>query len=171
MGVYNTSASHVIGNLDDDSNTATSEGRYPTVMNYQKGTYYHVHAPAKVYPTLDDAVVVTAAAAAWTLGSITEIIPADTITNAFDIHWIVLTDISDVDQYELVLYSGLAESEEEIGRIAFSRNTNFVQEGNLPIQVPVQLSNTRISAALACKSTSDHTSSVKVYYHIYPDQE
>lgn len=166
MAVYNTSASHVIGNLDDNSDVSLSNN--PTIMNYQKALYYHIHAPAKVYPTLADAKIITASATGWTLGTIVEIIPADTITEYFDIHWVDISDLSDVDQYELVLYSGAAESEEEIGRVVLAKTSNFAQGGAVPIQVPVQSPNTRISAALASKAGSS-TVDVKLYYHEYPD--
>ena len=157
----------VIGNKTDESFSNSSST--PSVIGHLKASYYHVHSPAKVYPTLADAVTLTTSDAGWTLGTIVEIIPADTIDVKFDVHWVVVGAISAVDEYELVLYHGASESEEEIGRIVFNRSSNFSQEGNLPIQIAPQSANTRISAALACKSENARTCTVKLYYHTYPD--
>lgn len=125
--------------------------------------YFHVHQQARCYPTLADPVnLVSGSASAWDVGTITEIIPADTITNKFDIHFLEISDISATDNYELVLYGGASGSEEEIARVRFS------QEGPRPIQIPIQDPNTRISAALACADGDGATCDVSVYYHTYP---
>jgi hypothetical protein len=168
--MYTTSKGAVIGNLTDTSDTNNSS-RFPTLMNYNKATYYHVHAPAKVYPTLADPVTLTAGEAAWELGADIEIIPANTITKPFDIHWINVHTISNNDEYELILYGKTgAAAAVEIGRIAFNRIDNFTRIINLPIQIPVQAANNRISAKLACKSANAYTAAVKIFYHEYPDQ-
>jgi hypothetical protein len=50
--------------------------------------YQHIHNPAKVYPTLVDPIELTTSASAWTWGTIVEIVPVDTITKDFDVHYI-----------------------------------------------------------------------------------
>ena len=166
-GTANATINDVIGNKEDYS---FSDGQdNPTVVGHLKAGYYHVHSKARVYPVLADAVTITASAAGWTYGNKIQIIPADTITTKFDIHWVLISDISAVDQYELSLYSGAENQEELIATIAFTRSSNFAQEGNLPIQVAPVPANTRVTAALACKSTNARTCGVKLYYHTYPD--
>jgi len=162
----NDSIKDVIGNKSD---TSVKIANNPSIMNFQKGGYYHVHSQARVYPSLADAVSVTSVATAWTLGNFFEIIPANTITKAFDIHWIIVTNMASNDEYEMVLYKGAINNTTEIGRVCFFRSSNFVQEGNLPIQVPIIPPNSRISARLANKSASARTVDVKLYYHDYPD--
>lgn len=158
-----------IGNREDWSFSDSQDN--PSVLGHLKAGYYHVHSKARVYPELADAVTVTSAGTGWAYGTKVELIPADTINTLFDIHWVVVSDISAVDQYELSLYSGASGEEELIGTITFSRSSNFSQEGNLPIQVAPILSGTRITAALACKSTNARTCGVKIYYHTYPDAD
>lgn len=106
----------------------------------------------------------------WLHGDKTEIVPADTITSWFDIHWIIVSNMADADDYEIRVYKGAVGEEEEIGRIAFSRNA--VQDRSsypLPIQVPPQNANTRISMSLASGTANTSTAQVKIYYHTYPD--
>ncbi len=135
---------------------------------YDNRLYQHVHQPAKVYPSLADPIpLVSATGAAWDVGTITEIIPASTITTWFDVHFINISSIDAVDDYELILYKGGAGSEEEIGRIAFSRSSTFAQEGNRPIQIAPLPPNTRVSAALACGDGDGAACNVKLYYHQY----
>lgn len=163
----NETIADAIGNKEDWSFSDSQDN--PSVLGHLKAGYYHVHSKARVYPVLEDAVTITTATTGWAYGTKTEIVPVDTITTLFDIHWVVISDISAVDQYELSLYSGAEGEEELIGTIAFNRSSNFAQEGNLPIQVAPIPADTRISAALACKSTNARTCGVKIYYHTYPD--
>jgi hypothetical protein len=158
----NVTIADVIGNKED---TYNDDGEW-TIMNYQNMGYQHIHSQARVYPTLADSVTVTAGSGgAWDVGTITEIIPANTITSAFDLHWAIIDNISAVDDYELILYSG--PSNTEIARIVFVRDSFFAQQGNQPIQVPVQLPNSKISAALACGDGDGATCGLKLYYHTY----
>ena len=48
--------------------------------------YKHVHSPAMCYPTLAAGKTINGGAGAWQLGTVTELIPANTITVPFDIH-------------------------------------------------------------------------------------
>ena len=163
----NNSLNDVVGNKNDKSFSDGQEN--PSLIGHATATYNHIHSPAQVYPTLADAVTVTGSASAWTLETIVEIIPASTITELFDIHWINISNISDEDQYEVVLYQGASGSEEEIGRVRFSRSSNFSQEGNVPIQVPPIDANSRVSAALASKAGGSESCDFCLYYHTYSD--
>ena len=161
----NVTIRDVIGNREDTSFSGGNGGGHPSVVGHLTAGYYHVHSPAKVYPTLADSITLTASATAWTLGTKVQIIPADTIATWFDIHWILVHSISATDEYELVLW---ADDDTEIGRIAFVKTAAQAQEGNLPIQIPPQPAGTKISASLACKA-GGNTASIKLYYHQYPD--
>lgn len=137
-----------------------------TVLAYSNAGYQHIHQPAKCYPTLADGIAIAGGVAAWTLGDFVELIPAETITTPFDIHYVNVEEASANDVYELVLYSGLAEAETEIGRIRTLKATNQTGANSVQIQVPVQHANARISAKLASKTGSDSLT-VSVFYHQY----
>lgn len=126
----------------------------------------HLHSVAKVYPTQAAGVNVVAGAA-WALSAaIVEVIPASTITSPFDIHFVSVEGLSDNGVYELVLYSGGAGSEVEIGRTRFTKNA--VQDGtvNAPMITPVQAANARIGCALAC-SADGADATFSLMYHCY----
>ena len=157
----------VLGNKTDTTIMSPGTSSLYQLAGYMN--YYHVHDSAKCYPVLADPVTVTASENAWTdYGAWVEIIPVDTITNPFDIHWVHTGEISATGNYVLELSSGLAESEVVIGQIAFSRDSNQVQTASQPMQIPPQLANTRISARLSSGNAVTNTADVKVYYHEYP---
>lgn len=175
--VANTYLRDAVGNKSDKSfsNGATS----PSVIGHLKAGYYHVHDSAKVWPTgtgadaakgADPVTLTSSSATAWLHGNKAEILESGKITTWFDIHWLVISGASEVDDYELRLYGGASGSEVEIGRVAFSRNA--VQDRAsvyIPVQIPPQEENTRISASLACADGDGATCGVKFYYHTYPD--
>jgi len=96
----NYSVSDAVGNRLDTSFSGGIYNNNPSLVGHAKAGYYHIHSPAKVYPTLDDAVTVTASATGWTLGTKVVIVPADTITEYFDIHWVLVHAISATDEYD-----------------------------------------------------------------------
>ena len=105
----------------------------------------HVHEVQKVYPTLADGVTLTTAAGDWALGTITEIIPINTITAEYDIHEVLVEDVNTQDKtYELVLYYGAGDTE--------------------CVRVPA---NSRIRAQLAIEDGSGKTAKVSLRYHEY----
>lgn len=137
-----------------------------TILGYLNSNYQHVHSQSKVYPTLAAGVTITGAAA-WTLGNFQEIIPANTITTAFDIHYINVEAASATDVYEIVFYKGALVSEIEIGRVRTHKNSVQSGANNVPIQVPPQLANERISAKIASSSGGNDTLTISIYYHEY----
>lgn len=137
-----------------------------TVLGYHNSLYQHVHNPAKCYPSLANGVTITGGAGAWVLGSFVEVIPVNTLTTMFDIHWIIFESASANDTYELILYRGLAGSEIEIGRIRTRRESTQSGASNAPIQIPAQAANTRISAKVASSSGGDNVT-ISVILHDY----
>ena len=167
IGLLITALETDIGSIDDKIGVATDIASNQTVLGYNNSLYQHVHQSAKCYPTLANGVVLTGGVPAWTLGNFIEIIPANAITSMFDIHYLNFEGASATDSYELVLYKGLGGSEIEIGRVRTSRESATSGITNVPIQIPAQMANTRISAKLASKSGSSDTVTISVYYHIY----
>jgi hypothetical protein len=136
-----------------------------TLLAYSNAAYQHIHAPAKVYPTLLNGVTINGGAGAWELGINTEIIPANAITMAFDIHFINVEAASANDTYELVFYAGAGDGT-EIGRVRTVKQSTPAGANNVPIQIPAQPANTRISAKLASATGGDNIT-ISVFYHGY----
>jgi hypothetical protein len=124
----------------------------------------HNHAVSKVYPTLAAGVTVTAAAGAWTLGTLVEIIPASTVTEDFDIHSVDVEDISANGIYELVLYYGAGDT--EAGRIRIVQGSVTSAVLNTPIQTPIIPANSRVRAAVASAAGSQSVT-ISLRYHTY----
>ena len=139
-----------------------------SLMAYTRTGYYHVHGASFIYPDKANPVTLTSNAASWNAtGTIVEIIPADTITKNFDLHWCNVSDIS-ADLYGVVdLFAGASGQEVKIGSIEVTRTSNFSQEGNKPIQIPQQAANTRISARFSDSTSSARTCKIKLYGHVY----
>ena len=123
----------------------------------------HVHKAAKVFPTLGAGVTVTGAAGAWTLGNYAEVAAANDITSDFDIHYIVVEDISATGVYELVLYAATTE----IGRIRLVKSAAQDSVLSHPFQCAIQPANTQIQAKLASSSGGGDTITISLEYHEY----
>ena len=157
----NVNIEDVVGNkLDDEAGDSIYSKSY--IINA------HFHSASNVYPTLADGVTVTATANAWTdLGTIVEVVPINTITSPFDIHFIGVEGVSANDVYELVLYSGASESEVEIGRVRITKTANQDGTENTPFQTIIVPANTRISAAISSAAALANTATISVFYHTY----
>jgi len=123
----------------------------------------HVHAVGCVYPTLASGVTVTAGAA-WTLGAFVEVVPASTITDEFDIHYVSIENISANDVYELHLYYGAGDT--LAGMVRFVKNAAVDAVVNVPFMTPLIPANSRIRAKLASASGGDNAD-ISVFYHTY----
>jgi hypothetical protein len=151
-----------IGKDTDGHNVDTLGGRTKQLLE-------HVHKPSKVYPTLAVGVTVIGGAA-WTLGAFVEIVPLNTITSDFDIHYVSIEAISANDVYELVLYSdadGVGGNEVEIGRVRFTRSAIQSATLNVPFMTPLISANAQIKAKIASSSGGGDSAVISVFYHTY----
>lgn len=139
-----------------------------TLYGYLLAWYKHVHMPQWVYPFLDDGVTLTADNTAYTLGAKVEIIPANTITKWFDIHWVIIEEVSANDRYCIELYSGEIGSEVLIAQLKAIKNTTAGSGViSIPVQIPKQEANTRISGAAASKSGGGDEITISLAGHEY----
>jgi len=139
-----------------------------SVLAFLHTGYYHVHGASFLYPDKAVPVTLTSAAPSWSeSGTITEIIPADTIIKDFDLHWCSITDISAVLDGVIDIFAGDAGNEEKIGAVDVARTSNFSRENPVPVQVSQQSANTRISCRFTDSTTSSRTVRVKFYGHVY----
>jgi hypothetical protein len=140
-----------------------------TILAHLNTSYYHVHGQSFVYPDHDDEVLLTSGAGAWNLtGAITEVVPANTLNvAAFDLHWINVSNISDVSTIQIDIFSGAPGSEVRIGATKATRSTNQSRNGPSRIQIPQQLVNTRISCRLSDSTGGSVTCLVSFEGHYY----
>ena len=148
-----------IGNNDDSHDGLTLFGRHKLQID-------HIHSAQKVYPSLSDGVALATAADDWALGTITEIVPVDTIANEFDIHELLVEDVNTQDKtYELVLYYGADDIECCKWRFASTSN-----KGGIPAQFGMTVlipANSRIRGQLAIEDGGSKTAKVSLRYHEY----
>jgi len=109
--------------------------------------------PAKVWPTMDSGVAITAGAldeADWQLGDFVDIISADAIDTKFKVVGITIEEVSAVGVYEIVLYKGdhSDEAEEEIARVRMVRGANVASD-RLLVNSPVLDAGEQVSAKAA----------------------
>lgn len=139
-----------------------------TLMSYTRTGYYHVHGASFLYPDKADPVTITSSAASWSeTGALTEVIPADTIVKDFDLHWASINEISATLYGVVDIFAGGVGEEIKIGSVDVSRTTNQAREDNMPVQIPQQAANTRISCRFTDSTTSSRTVKVKFYGHVY----
>ncbi len=157
LGVANIPSD--IGENDDGPDGNTLFGRLQQIIE-------HIHTAQSVYPIGADGVTLTTAAGDWALGTIIEIVPINTITSEFDIHEVLVEDVSTQDKtYELILYYG--ESDIECGRTRFAASST---KGGVPavaMQTGILPANSKIRAQLAIQDGGGKTAKVSVRYHEY----
>lgn len=153
----NTTFIDVIGNKTDDE-----DGTSLYSQGYIHGK--HIHSPGRCYPTLANGVTVSGGDGAWQLGNFTEIVPANTITSPFDIHWLNISQSSAADTYQLELYYG--EANTFAGCIRFTRAAGAAASSQVVFQSPIIPANSKVTAKIASSSGGDN-STLTIHYHTY----
>jgi hypothetical protein len=126
----------------------------------------HAHTAQMVYPTLADGISLATAAGDWALGALTQIVPASTIGDDFDIHEVVIEDVNTQGKtYELILYAGGGDT--EVGRTRFSASANKGGVPNATMQTPIIAADSRIRGRLAIQDGGSKTAVVSIRYHVY----
>ena len=164
MGLYingKEQLKRTLGDFDtDDYNSDTVVGRLESNED-------HIHKPSKVYPSNAAGVNVAGGAGAWQHGNKVEIIPANTITDVFDIHYVIVEDVSANDVYQIQLYTGSAGSEVLYGTTKTTESTILGNgQASVPIRTSKTAANTRISASVASSSGNDNID-ISLEYHEY----
>lgn len=159
--VDNVVMSDVIGNKTD-----THDG--DSVVGRSKLVEEHLHNKVFLYPDLASSITLTKAAGAWAAHPTpTEIIPVNTITEDFDLHFLNVNAISANGEYSIKLYTGAGGAEVLLGTYGAARNAVQSQEGSRNILTDVILANTRISAAITSENAAADTLNIKVEGHTY----
>lgn len=125
----------------------------------------HAHSESKCYPTLAAGKTVVGAGGGWGLGVFKEIVPVNTISDDFDIHYITVEGASVAEVYELVLYA--VEVEIARVRMAFIDVANSQTLPSIPVQTPIIKKNTQIQAKVASSGGGGDTVTISLHYHTY----
>ena len=119
-----------------------------------------------VYPTGAAGVTVTTDADAWVLGGFTEIVPINTITKDFDIHFVNIEGISAAGTYELLFYAAeVFLSCERFTVVGTPANRIYIPRN---IITPLTVANSQIQAkVMSDNAASEDTCTLSVAYHVY----
>lgn len=151
----------VVGTNADGHSVNTLSGKVKQLLE-------HIHSIAMIHPELANPVSLQKASGAWAAyGTPTEIVAAGAITEDFDLHFGIISEISANGDYTVEIYQGAALSETQIAHISVSRNAVQSQEGTIPIITPLLAGDTRISAALSSGNAAQDTLKIKLMYHTY----
>jgi len=153
----NISMRDVIGNQSDSHTGTTLMGRLNLLDE-------HNHSISMCYPTLGVGVAVPTHGDPWTLGVATEIIPASTITNDYDVHYVSVEALDDNAVYELRIFHGAGTT--AAGCVRFTKNANLDATSNVPMLTTLIPANNNLSAQLA-SSVGASSATISVSYHEY----
>lgn len=157
----NVVMSDVIGNKTDDED---GDSIYSRLYKLEK----HIHSVSWVYPELANGIQLQKGSGAWAAyPTPTEIMPASTKSDPFDIHHIQVNNISANGEYTIAIYQGAALSEVLLGTIPVSRSAAQSQEGSAPGITIIVPGITRISAALSSGNVAQNTIVMKICGHGY----
>ena len=130
--------------------------------------YYHVHGATFLRPDKAAPVTLTSAAGAWSeAGGIAQVIAANDIKKPFDLHFITVTEISNVLDGVIDIFAG--PDLIRITSIDVSRSTNFSREVQMRIQVPQLPANWRVGCRFTDSTANPQTVKVKLQGHVYSD--
>jgi hypothetical protein len=101
---------------------------------------------------------------AWTLGELTEIIPAGIITKPFELTALNIGDVSGKDTYELWVYAGTTEV---IGKLRFLKDSMTSGSFSLYLEHRTLEAGTQINVRLACAEDGSKNIKMSVQYHLY----
>lgn len=164
-GADNNNMSDVVGNKSDtvagDSLVALVKSAIATIDIIDE----HLHSVGKVYPTLASGITVNTGAGAWELGAATEIVPINTITMPFDIHYVNIGSVSANDTYELKLFSDAACTV-PVTSVRFTRTAVQASTSSTPSMSVIVAANSGIWGKVASSSGSDSIV-VSLSYHDY----
>jgi hypothetical protein len=158
-GSGSASINEIIGHRDDAVTTTTLAGRVHALEEHQ-------HSAGKIYPNLADSIQLTAEAADWGLGgALVEIIPAAGIGQDFDIHFIYLSAVSAVREYQVLLYYGAGDT--FLCSKAFRRTAGIEPVLDRRVQTVIIPAGSRVRARLASAGGVADTAEIKLEYHEY----
>lgn len=157
--------------INDKLGINTDLWKEPTksVLSYCNATYKHIHNPGYCLPADGTVTTVTSSATAGVFGDFVDVVGANVIEVAFDIHWLTITDTSANGVYVIELHrlDGAGASVELLCQVPTSRTDNFTRVGEAFTQIPVQPPNSRIGARVLKSTSGAGSVSFIAHYHDY----
>jgi hypothetical protein len=128
----------------------------------------HFHQPSQVWPTGAAGTNVPSDSTAWTATNVgtNVMIPCNTITSNFDIHYLCIEAISANGVYEITLWN-ITGALTKIGMVRIVKNATQDGTMNIPIQTPIQAANSCIGISQVNSAGAGATVTVSVFYHTY----
>jgi len=121
----------------------------------------NINTIVSVYPTLANGVDIVSANTDWVLGTVTEVVPINTITTDFHIHGITIEALDRDAVFELALYAGAGDT--EVARVRWAQNGGFFGDRGLDTITGTQIAaNSRIRAALASSNGTAQIATVRI---------
>lgn len=157
----------VIGNKQDSSfSDGLALGTFhPSIVGHLKASYFHAHGRSFTIPD-NEPIMLTPGVGAYVYGATMEI--GTLATSAFDVHWVQVSDIGDNGYYNIQLCN--IDGTNVYGKTSCLRTNNFVQEGNVPIQIPPLAAGTVVYARVGASTGNIiHTIKIKLFAHPYND--
>jgi hypothetical protein len=141
------------------------------ILGYSNAAYKHIHNPSYVYPSDCSLKTGTTSATADTFGDFVELVPANDITVAFDIHWANITDISADGTFLVELHEvsndDLQVSEKYLGAFSVTRTGAFTRSFAKYTQISVVGANKRVGFRVKKSNAGAASVSFNVEYHDY----
>ncbi len=146
-----------------------SWGHDRTLLGYASDTYKHIHNPGLLTPANGSVITVTTDGTAQTFGSFVDVIEANQLNRAFDIHWLSITDIQSNGVYVVELHrlDGDGLSVALLSQVAVSRADNFSRVGEVYTQIPVQHANARVGVRALKNGSGASFVKFVAHYHDY----
>ena len=159
--------SSIIGEFNDLVVVPYQE--YQTLYAFLYTGYYHLHGANFIYMDKAAPITLNSDAAAWGIAATpTIIIPANTITKNFDLHWASLSAISAVLDGIIDIYGDVGNGWFKIGPLCdVVRTSNFSREEPVRVQVPQLKANMAIGVIFSDSTTSSRSVRLKLHGHVY----
>lgn len=166
VDIIDTNVDVVNGKIGEDTDEFNGT---TTLKGFNNTLYKHIHNPSYLYPSNGTNISVTTSATTSQFGAMVEVIPANAITEAFDIHWANIADMTAVGTYNVELWEidGSLAPVKYLGVFSATRNDNFSKVGESTVQIPPVAPNTRIGARALKGTSGTGTISFNIHYHDY----
>lgn len=126
----------------------------------------HIHGSCKVWPSGESGIdVQTADNDDWALGALVEIMPAGTLSGAFELQRVLVEAIDADGVYELVIYAGSGDT--ELSRVRVVRSAKKDPYSYLITLSPTQPASNRIRAAVMSDTGNNPGDTVRVSLQVH----
>lgn len=130
----------------------------------------HIHSVQRCYPDLANGITLTGGAGAWQLGAVAVMIPVNTVTKEFDIHFCNVASATAADVYQVKFYCGAMFAtlgDSMIACLRTSKAAGANTSSPSPLTTPELPPNSQVTAQVASSSGGGDAIVISVSYHTY----